>query len=128
MGWIYHVNVHVNPQDSPGYVGSEAQLLAGREIMRQCDELDGLKDGIIVDPRGCKPDLGTLLCGEGQTEGCLRAEQIDNMQGILTNWTSTGGEWLFPGYEPGAPQYNASGVPYRKFSPAFPSPSTELPH
>ena len=41
-----------------------------------CDAADGLKDGIINDPRGCGFDPGTLQCKAGQTSACLSPAQV----------------------------------------------------
>lgn len=41
------------------------------EIMKQCDNLDGLVDGIISEPEGCVMHLNNLVCRNGATETCL---------------------------------------------------------
>ena len=41
-----------------------------------CDALDGLKDGLIDDPRRCKFDPAVLLCKGGDGENCLTAPQV----------------------------------------------------
>ncbi|GAA4517598.1 hypothetical protein GCM10023191_090330 [Actinoallomurus oryzae] len=57
--------------DQPGR-GRRYILLAGRlplihrAVLAACDGLDGLKDGLIGDPRRCDFDPGTLLCRAGQ--------------------------------------------------------------
>lgn len=45
--------------------------------LAQCDTLDGVKDGIIDDPRQCDFDPRSLVCSGGATESCLTAEQAD---------------------------------------------------
>ncbi len=43
-----------------------------------CDELDGLKDKVIGDPRACKFDPAVTQCKAGQDPGaCLTAAQVD---------------------------------------------------
>jgi feruloyl esterase len=39
--------------------------------MAACDEVDGLKDGLIENPLACHFDPGTVACKDGQTTGCL---------------------------------------------------------
>ena len=47
-------------------------------VMKQCDNLDGLADKIITDPRGCKIDLSKLPLCQGNQAGanCFTKEQI----------------------------------------------------
>jgi feruloyl esterase len=48
-----------------------------RVVLKQCDESDGVEDGIIEDPRRCKPDLRELLCKSGtRSVTCLTPAQI----------------------------------------------------
>lgn len=53
-------------------------------IMSQCDELDGVKDGVLISPEHCKPDFEKdLLCGatsgmfNDDPRQCLTQPQID---------------------------------------------------
>ncbi|MDN3354854.1 tannase/feruloyl esterase family alpha/beta hydrolase [Actinomadura sp. DC4] len=60
-------NVLTNLDDSGHYI-----LLAGRlplihnAVLSACDRRDGLKDGLIDDPRRCDFDPATLICRSGQ--------------------------------------------------------------
>jgi feruloyl esterase len=48
-----------------------------REVLRQCDLLDGVADAIIMDPRQCRPNLHTIVCKAGQSgTDCLTAAQL----------------------------------------------------
>jgi hypothetical protein len=89
----------------------------GDLVLNQCDELDGLKDGIITDPRKCQPDLTSLLCSQpsANTTSCLNEKQVETMHAIWNNYTWTNGTFLFPGFEPGAeglPNFSVTGLPY----------------
>jgi feruloyl esterase len=43
-----------------------------------CDAVDGLKDGLIEDPRRCAFDPSTVLCQSGHDQStCLSAAQVD---------------------------------------------------
>ncbi|MEO8308229.1 MAG: tannase/feruloyl esterase family alpha/beta hydrolase [Pseudomonadota bacterium] len=78
-------------------------MLAG-QVMAACDALDGLKDGLIDDPRKCHFDAHKWVpaCPAG-TDGpsCLTSAQADAVMQIYGGPTSNG-KPLFPGYMPGS--------------------------
>jgi len=39
--------------------------------------LDGVKDGLLNDPRKCKFDPSVLLCKGGDSDSCLTQAQVD---------------------------------------------------
>ena len=45
-------------------------------VVKACDNLDGLKDGLIGDPRKCKFDAKTLQCKGAEAADCLTAAQV----------------------------------------------------
>lgn len=72
--------------------------LIGDEVMKQCDEVDGTKDGLIADPRQCTVDLSGLQCGAGGASNeCLTEAEL----GVLEKWyqgpRNAAGEQLYPG-------------------------------
>lgn len=111
------MNAHINTLNSTGFLKPADYALIGATTYAQCDGLDGLKDGIITNPRKCKPDLSSLLCSGGvKASGCLIQEQLDNMKQQWAGWTAQKtGEFLFYGFSVGAealPGYSVTGVPY----------------
>ena len=46
-------------------------------VLDACDALDGLKDGIVTDPRACRWDPSAIQCkpGEAASDACLTSEQ-----------------------------------------------------
>jgi feruloyl esterase len=63
-------------------IGSEALNLIGTAVMAQCDDLDGLSDGILNDPRHCDFDLSSLSCSEAKTSKCLSEQQLAAAEAI----------------------------------------------
>ena len=65
-----------------------------------CDEKDGLKDGIIADPRKCDFKPSALLCKPGQNSECLSEAEA----GVLEKWYAGPkdgkGRQLYPGGVP----------------------------
>jgi len=46
-------------------------------VMNACDALDGVKDGVLEDPRRCHFDPKALLCKNGDAPTCLTAPQVE---------------------------------------------------
>jgi len=70
--------------------------------MKSCDAIDGLKDGLIDDPRRCLFQPETLLCKAGDADNCLTAPQVGALEAL---YRGPGGRDLrdfgYYGYEPG---------------------------
>ena len=70
-------------------------------MLAACDALDGLKDGIIDDPRKCHFDPATLLCKGAESDGCLTGPQVAALKKIYVGAQTSKGEQIYPGYLPG---------------------------
>src|SRR5262245_46748486 len=46
-------------------------------ILASCDARDGLRDGIVSDPTGCRFDPHALVCDGAKRDGCLSSAQAD---------------------------------------------------
>lgn len=82
---------------------AKLSLLADR-IYRQCDALDGLKDGLIDDPRKCSfsPSRDLPKCATAEdAPGCFTSRQIETLETIYGDVKSQG-KTLFPGWPVGA--------------------------
>src|SRR5262249_29099277 len=67
-----------------------------------CDAADGLKDGLIDDPRQCGFDPATLLCTGGDGPSCLTAPQVAAAKKIYAPATNPRtGQQLFFSLVPG---------------------------
>ena len=67
-----------------------------------CDQLDGVRDGIINDPRQCHFDQSTIQCKGGEnTDKCLTAPQVAALKKIYAGPHDSHGREIFPGYLPG---------------------------
>jgi len=82
---------------------SKLKILADR-IYARCDERDGLKDGLIDDPRKCdfapSRDLPKCPADSDATE-CFTAKQIATLEKIYADVPSQG-KSVFPGWPVGA--------------------------
>jgi feruloyl esterase len=66
-----------------------------------CDARDGVKDGVIDDPTGCRFDPSVLLCKGTESDDCLTAKQIAALNKIYSGPRSSKGQQIIPGFEPG---------------------------
>jgi Tannase and feruloyl esterase len=82
---------------------AKLSLLSDR-IYDKCDAVDGVKDGVIDDPRRCdfRPARDLPKCAEGaDTSSCFTSGQIGALEKIYGNVTSRG-KRFFPGWPVGA--------------------------
>ena len=70
-------------------------------VLAACDALDGLKDGILNDPRKCHFNPEVLLCKGEDGDNCLTKPQVATLRQIYAGPHSSDGKPLFPGYVPG---------------------------
>jgi feruloyl esterase len=53
-------------------------------VFEQCDQLDGLKDQILSDPRNCQVDLSNLpaCANDVAASGCFTKEQLNAVRSV----------------------------------------------
>jgi tannase/feruloyl esterase len=76
--------------------------VVGRRLYEKCDATDGLKDGVIRDPRQCAFDVTADVptCTTTTTEDCLTAEEAAVFK-TLYSPVIANGTAVFPGFAPG---------------------------
>jgi feruloyl esterase len=67
-----------------------------------CDELDGVRDGILNDPRQCHFDPSTIQCKAEDSDKCLTVAQVTALKKLYAGTPDSKGRILYPGYPPGA--------------------------
>lgn len=91
----------IAPKDSRGV--PELQLamsdsdwkLLSNAVLKACDELDGLKDGLINNPRACRFDPAVVQCQARKTDSCLSSAQVRAVKQIFAGPKNTSGEPLY---------------------------------
>lgn len=68
-----------------------------RATIAACDAADGVKDGIIADPRACKFDSATLACSAANAGDCLTHAQIVAAKAVYDGPRNRAGTLLYPG-------------------------------
>lgn len=98
--WTWYA-LHETPQSNM----SSAQLkLLNEAVMNKCDASDGVKDGIINDPRKCSFDAAVLACNANQSgDSCLNEAQVKAANKIYAGSRNPRtGEAIWPAYQPGS--------------------------
>jgi feruloyl esterase len=79
-------------------VGPKEQELLESSYLEKCDELDGIKDGILNDPRQCKFDVATLLCKGEKTDSCMSQAQLNAVKTYYEGPKDSKGNPLYYGF------------------------------
>jgi feruloyl esterase len=90
-------------KDEASFIPSSKFQLIHKAVLNACDALDGVKDGVIEDPRRCHFDPEVLACKGADTGECLSAPQVETVRKIYTPAKNprTGRE-IYPPMEPGS--------------------------
>lgn len=112
--------IHLSSAHNTTIVGNDGFFTRGalygpiqQTVLDQCDQNDGVNDGIIADPWSCKPDFASaLLCGgngrfSGSNATCLTEKQLASLE-ILYQDAQLDGHFVYPRYLPGLESSAAS--------------------
>jgi feruloyl esterase len=92
-------------RDEPARLPPAQLELLHKAVLQACDALDGLKDGLIADPKRCGFDPGVLQCRDGAASECLSPAQVATARAMYSPLSNraTGREiaGLMPGSELG---------------------------
>ncbi|MDR0310537.1 MAG: tannase/feruloyl esterase family alpha/beta hydrolase [Acidobacteriota bacterium] len=101
----YHSHLHVSDialivpllKDNALKVPQAKLDLLNKAVLAACDEIDGVKDGLLQNPEQCKYDPAVLLCKGGDQADCLTASQVETIKRAYAPITTKTGELVFPG-------------------------------
>jgi feruloyl esterase len=99
--WDLSVAVPVAKNPAAAVPAPKLQLV-NTAVVNACDALDGVKDGLLTDPRACKFDVAALQCRAGDAEDCLTAPQVETVKRLYAPARTSSGEVVFPGKAPGS--------------------------
>jgi feruloyl esterase len=71
-------------------------------VLEACDTLDGVKDGVIEDPRRCKIPRSAVACEGSETARCLTPSQFGTFQMLHDGPVLGSGKRLYRGYALGS--------------------------
>jgi hypothetical protein len=73
------------------------------EVIRQCDGIDGVLDGIITEPDACDFRPEALICHpDAALDTCLTHPQVEALRKIYSPLYGPGNQLLYPRFDPGA--------------------------
>ncbi|KAL4895498.1 Tannase/feruloyl esterase [Aspergillus ambiguus] len=100
QNWDLKVALDNLPNNASHHVTTDLMDLLATEVLRQCDEVDGVKDNIIMDGYACQFRPEALLCGSpnANTSTCFNADQIDTIYRIYGDWVETNQTFVFPSF------------------------------
>jgi len=103
-GWIPVAFNQIAPHDADGKpiitqaIGDDDRKLIMDALMKQCDALDGLADGMISDPLACHFDPESLACKPGQTDSCLAPAKAAAIKKAFGGPKTSHGMQVYPGF------------------------------
>ena len=87
--------------DPDSYIPSSKIPAIARAVLATCDAKDGVKDGILNDPRRCHFDPAMILCKGGNLDSCLTQPQVTALKKLYQGAHDSKGTEIFPGFVPG---------------------------
>ena len=94
LAWIAQANLR--PDGTEILDGAKLQVV-NAAVIEACDSIDGLKDGILTDPRACRWDPVALRCPAGTDRpDCLTPAQVTAMRKMYARPTDSRGQVLYP--------------------------------
>ncbi|KAJ6128707.1 hypothetical protein N7471_009924 [Penicillium samsonianum] len=119
FSWSAHFYPITGSPTSDTFLSTAEWEIVHKEIIRQCDTIDGAEDGIIEDPDLCRPVLETLTCDPSASKktSCLTSAQVNTAQQVLSPFYGINGTLLYPRMQPGSEMLAApimySGAPFQ---------------
>lgn len=102
MTYAWNIRVTHGAGGKPLLSKADLKLVTDAAIAK-CDLDDGLRDGIISDPRHCGFDPAELICRANRTSGCLTLAQVEAVKKVYAGpMTSTGVKLSLGGPMPGS--------------------------
>jgi len=102
--WIHAAFNQIAPKDADGKpiitqaITDDDRKLIMDALIKQCDAIDGLADGMISDPLACHFDPESLACKPGQTASCLAPEKAAAIKKAFDGPKTSWGVQVYPGF------------------------------
>ena len=115
---VTHLAVALATLKDEGAISLPTKLPAIQQAsVAACDRLDGLKDGLLDDPRKCNFDPAVLLCKGAESTTCLTAKQVAALRkvyaGVYDAHGATGSSGTHAGSRGGLEISTTGSAPYK---------------
>jgi feruloyl esterase len=94
-------NSQATLKDAASYISPSKIPALEAAVLAACDSLDGVKDGILNNPKSCSFDPASMLCKQGDSDSCLTAAQVTALKKIYSGTRNSKGQQILPGFLPG---------------------------
>jgi hypothetical protein len=99
---LWSVKANLDAGGKP-ILSADKMPMLHRAVVEQCDMNDGVKDGLIGDPRLCHFDPSRLLCKGADGPDCLTRPELQAVQKIYAGPSDSHGNRLYTGgLQPGS--------------------------
>ncbi|KAK8051846.1 feruloyl esterase B-2 [Apiospora rasikravindrae] len=101
--WSAHFRMLTGSNTSDTFVSEDLWDVVHKDMLSQCDALDGHVDGILEAPDLCRYKADKLLCDNGAPAGaCLAAKQVNTVNEVFSDMKAPNGTVLYPRMQPGS--------------------------
>ncbi|UQC87358.1 tannase and feruloyl esterase [Colletotrichum lupini] len=102
MYWTGQLFLKTGTNETSRFLSPAEWELVYADILKQCDGLDGLEDGILEDPSLCQYRPEGLICADGSSDSCLSGEQAATVRAVFSPVYGLDGQYIFPRLQPGS--------------------------
>jgi feruloyl esterase len=88
-------------KEPASYIPASKIPVIAKAVLDRCDEIDGIKDGILNDPTRCHFDPAVLACHGADEPNCLTAAQVKTVKKLYAGPRDAEGKQIYPGLLPG---------------------------
>jgi feruloyl esterase len=102
--FLFQYRANHAPNDDAHPILTPAKLaLVARDVLAACDAIDGVRDGVLDDPRQCTWKPESIRCASAETAECLTAAQVAALNAMYAGARNPRtGEQIYPGWPKGS--------------------------
>lgn len=99
--WNMRTLARIAPKDVDGRpiyarAFSDSDLKLVRDgVLKRCDALDGLADGLINDWQGCRFEPRELMCKASKNDQCLSKDQVEVLHELMEGPKTKAGQYVY---------------------------------
>ncbi|KAM0748256.1 tannase and feruloyl esterase [Meredithblackwellia eburnea MCA 4105] len=97
------VNQKVLPVNGSTWFSNHTWSIVHNEVLKQCDGIDGVVDGVLNNPLRCnfRPEAIACRPWETNTTDCLTFDQLQTLRYIYEPWVDTNDTYVYAGFPVG---------------------------